>query len=105
MIPFSSRTREEQPGTGLIGWSGRIGVQGKAKTGSWEKEYFVGKLAEEESSTASFAFEENKIAHPHMRVLLATAAKLLAGRDKRAERSFYKSAPLLYFVRRDFRGY
>ena len=48
------------------------------KHSTLDKEYFVGHLAEEESPTASYAFDENKINHPHTRVLLAAAAALLS---------------------------
>jgi len=43
-------------------------------------EFFIGDLAVEECPTASFAFDENKVDHPHTGVLLAAAASLLAGR-------------------------
>jgi len=48
------------------------------KEGELEREFFVGRLAAEESPTASYAFDQNKIHHPHTRVLLAAAAALLS---------------------------
>ncbi|SHF87808.1 plasmid segregation actin-type ATPase ParM [Caldanaerobius fijiensis DSM 17918] len=45
------------------------------------QEYFVGELARNESKTASFVFDENKINHPNTRVLLATACALLMPDD------------------------
>lgn len=42
------------------------------------REYFIGDLARRESRDASRAFEQDKAAHPNTKVLLATAAALLA---------------------------
>lgn len=61
-------------------------------------EYFVGELAAEESTTASYAFDENKISHPHTKILLATAAALLL-EDEKSPVQLATGLPLQYFFK------
>lgn len=92
---------------GVLGGGEEARYQVTLAEGGKCREYFVGELAREECPTASYAFQENKITHPHTRVLLATAAALLTREAGEEPVQLATGLPLQHFLgqRQEFQAF